>query len=98
MAIETATIMVAMTMVLIAKNADGDESSVGDPHGDGDDVTALLVMVITILRDSDGNGHTEAGADAGVEKGKVILADGAFQPPARCYRGELELPPVSLGA
>ena len=49
MAMEMATIMVAMTMVLIAKNADGDESSVGDPHGDGDDVTALLVMVITIL-------------------------------------------------
>ena len=49
MAMEMATIMVAMTMVLIAKNADGDESSVGDPHGDGDDVTALLVMVIAIL-------------------------------------------------
>ena len=69
MAMEMATIMVAMTMVLIAKNSDGDESSVGDPHGDGDDVASLLVMVITILRDSDGNGDTEAGEDSGVEGG-----------------------------
>ena len=34
MAMEMATIMVAMTMVLMAKDADGDEGSVGDPHGD----------------------------------------------------------------
>ena len=34
-----------MTMVLVAKY--GDEGSVADPHEDGDDVTALLVVVIT---------------------------------------------------
>ena len=34
MAMEMATIMVAMTMVLMAKDADSDEGSVGDPHGD----------------------------------------------------------------